>query len=121
MLEFFHPTLVKAMQNIMFRLRFLDAQVLEKYHTTLVKAMQVLLLLATSLQRLFYAAAQVLEYSHSSRQLLGIQVDAAINKGSWGGPVFDRRGRCIGTSMAIDIFSLPHSAICAGQNVNCSP
>ncbi|QDZ24599.1 DegP-like serine protease [Chloropicon primus] len=35
-------------------------------------------------------------YVHGSRELLGIQIDAAINSGNSGGPVFDRNGRCCG-------------------------
>lgn len=39
---------------------------------------------------------QVTEYSHGTTDLLGIQIDAAINGGNSGGPVFDERGRCVG-------------------------
>ncbi|GAX77308.1 hypothetical protein CEUSTIGMA_g4754.t1 [Chlamydomonas eustigma] len=39
---------------------------------------------------------EVIEYTHSGRGLLAIQVDAAVNSGSWGGPVIDAAGRCVG-------------------------
>ena len=39
---------------------------------------------------------EVTSYVHGSRELLGIQIDAAINSGNSGGPVFDREGRCCG-------------------------
>merc|ERR1719235_2031170 len=35
-------------------------------------------------------------YVHGSRELLGVQIDAAINSGNSGGPVFDRDGCCTG-------------------------
>lgn len=39
---------------------------------------------------------EVTSYVHGSKELLGIQIDAAINSGNSGGPVFDREGRCVG-------------------------
>ena len=36
------------------------------------------------------------EYAHGSTDLLGIQIDAAINGGNSGGPVFNRFGECVG-------------------------
>ena len=39
---------------------------------------------------------EVTSYVHGSRELLGIQIDAAINSGNSGGPVFDRNGTCVG-------------------------
>lgn len=39
---------------------------------------------------------EVTSYVHGSRELLGIQIDAAINSGNSGGPVFDRNGNCCG-------------------------
>ena len=35
-------------------------------------------------------------YVHGSRELLGVQIDAAINSGNSGGPVFDRDRNCVG-------------------------
>lgn len=40
-------------------------------------------------------APQVIEYSHSGRSLLALQVDAPLNNGVWGGPVF-WRGQVVG-------------------------
>ena len=39
---------------------------------------------------------QVTEYSHGGTDLLGVQIDAAINSGNSGGPVFNKRGQCVG-------------------------
>lgn len=39
---------------------------------------------------------EVTQYAHGSCDLLGIQIDAAINSGNSGGPVFDEQGICIG-------------------------
>jgi len=38
----------------------------------------------------------VTQYSHGSCHLLAIQIDAAINSGNSGGPVFDEHGVCVG-------------------------
>jgi S1-C subfamily serine protease len=37
-------------------------------------------------------------YAHSSSELLGIQIDAAINSGNSGGPVFSDDGSCVGVA-----------------------
>ena len=37
-------------------------------------------------------------YAHSSAELLGIQIDAAINSGNSGGPVFSDDGSCVGVA-----------------------
>jgi hypothetical protein len=37
-------------------------------------------------------------YAHSNCELLGVQIDAAINAGNSGGPVFDSRGLCVGVA-----------------------
>ncbi|KAI9078031.1 hypothetical protein K1719_039956 [Acacia pycnantha] len=35
-------------------------------------------------------------YVHGSTELLGVQIDAAINSGSCGGPAFNGKGKCVG-------------------------
>ncbi|KAL4419940.1 hypothetical protein ABPG75_007038 [Micractinium tetrahymenae] len=39
---------------------------------------------------------EVTGYAHGGAELLGIQVDAAINSGNSGGPAFNDRGECVG-------------------------
>ncbi|MEW5317074.1 MAG: hypothetical protein WDW38_008405 [Sanguina aurantia] len=39
---------------------------------------------------------EVTDYSHGSTDLLAIQIDAAINGGNSGGPVFNKRCECVG-------------------------
>ncbi|WIA23171.1 hypothetical protein OEZ86_010064 [Tetradesmus obliquus] len=39
---------------------------------------------------------EVTSYVHGAAELLGIQIDAAINSGNSGGPAFNSSGRCIG-------------------------
>ncbi|CAL4983626.1 unnamed protein product [Urochloa decumbens] len=39
---------------------------------------------------------QTLQYVHASSELLGLQIDAAINDGNSGGPAFNDRGKCVG-------------------------
>jgi len=39
---------------------------------------------------------EVTEYTHGSTDLLAIQIDAAINGGNSGGPVFNSKGECCG-------------------------
>uniref|UniRef100_A0A162A0J9 Protease Do-like PDZ domain-containing protein n=1 Tax=Daucus carota subsp. sativus TaxID=79200 RepID=A0A162A0J9_DAUCS len=39
---------------------------------------------------------EILSYAHVSTELLGLQIDAAINSGNSGGPAFNDRGACVG-------------------------
>jgi S1-C subfamily serine protease len=39
---------------------------------------------------------EVTAYAHGATELLGVQIDAAINSGNSGGPVFNDSGQCVG-------------------------
>uniref|UniRef100_A0A803L8S4 Protease Do-like PDZ domain-containing protein n=1 Tax=Chenopodium quinoa TaxID=63459 RepID=A0A803L8S4_CHEQI len=39
---------------------------------------------------------EILSYTHGESELLGLQVDAAINAGNSGGPAFSDKGNCVG-------------------------
>lgn len=39
---------------------------------------------------------EVLSYVHGATELLGVQIDAAINAGNSGGPAFNDKGQCVG-------------------------
>lgn len=39
---------------------------------------------------------EILSYVHGSTELLGLQIDAAINSGNSGGPAFNDQGNCVG-------------------------
>ncbi|KAF5734179.1 hypothetical protein HS088_TW16G00624 [Tripterygium wilfordii] len=39
---------------------------------------------------------EILSYVHGSTELLGLQIDAAINSGNSGGPAFNHKGKCVG-------------------------
>ncbi|KAI9121159.1 hypothetical protein K1719_008192 [Acacia pycnantha] len=39
---------------------------------------------------------EILSYVHGSTELLGLQIDAAINSGNSGGPAFNDKGQCVG-------------------------
>ncbi|KAJ4902668.1 Protease Do-like 9 [Raphanus sativus] len=39
---------------------------------------------------------EILSYVHGSTELLGLQIDAAINSGNSGGPAFNDKGKCVG-------------------------
>jgi len=49
---------------------------------------------------------QTTQYSHGSMDLLGIQIDAAINGGNSGGPVFNKRGQCCGIAFQVRCYIL---------------
>ncbi|XP_074316890.1 protease Do-like 9 isoform X2 [Silene latifolia] len=41
---------------------------------------------------------EILSYVHGSTELLGLQIDAAINSGNSGGPAFNDKGKCVGVA-----------------------
>ncbi|KAM5581580.1 protease Do-like 9 [Rosa sericea] len=50
---------------------------------------------------------EILSYVHGSTELLGMQIDAAINSGNSGGPAFNDKGKCVG----IAFQSLKHEDV----------
>ncbi|KAK3225317.1 hypothetical protein Dsin_005179 [Dipteronia sinensis] len=50
---------------------------------------------------------EILSYVHGSTELLGLQIDAAINSGNSGGPAFSDKGNCVG----IAFQSLKHEDV----------
>lgn len=44
---------------------------------------------------------EVVPYAFSGRQLLSVQVDAAVNPGCWGGGLFNARGECVGVLLQV--------------------
>ncbi|KAF7819619.1 protease Do-like 9 [Senna tora] len=50
---------------------------------------------------------EILSYVHGSTELLGLQIDAAINSGNSGGPAFSDKGKCVG----IAFQSLKHEDV----------
>ncbi|GMG99341.1 hypothetical protein Nepgr_001181 [Nepenthes gracilis] len=50
---------------------------------------------------------EILSYVHGSTELLGLQIDAAINSGNSGGPAFNDEGKCVG----IAFQSLKHEDV----------
>ncbi|XP_057952959.1 protease Do-like 9 [Malania oleifera] len=50
---------------------------------------------------------EILSYVHGSTELLGVQIDAAINSGNSGGPAFNDKGNCVG----IAFQSLKHEDV----------
>ena len=41
---------------------------------------------------------EVTNYAHGGIDLLGVQIDAAINSGNSGGPAFNSKGECVGVA-----------------------
>ena len=50
---------------------------------------------------------EVTSYVHGAAELLGVQIDAAINSGNSGGPAFNNRGQCVG--IAFQSLKVPSS------------
>ncbi|XP_038984047.1 protease Do-like 9 [Phoenix dactylifera] len=50
---------------------------------------------------------EILSYVHGTTELLGLQIDAAINSGNSGGPAFNDKGKCVG----IAFQSLKHDDV----------
>jgi len=52
---------------------------------------------------------EVTSYVHGAAELLGVQIDAAINSGNSGGPAFNNRGQCVGIAFQSLKVSAPAS------------
>ncbi|KAK3232856.1 hypothetical protein CYMTET_56808 [Cymbomonas tetramitiformis] len=44
---------------------------------------------------------EVTPYAHGASELLGVQIDAAINSGNSGGPAFNSAGECVGVAFQV--------------------
>ena len=55
---------------------------------------------------------EVTSYVHGAAELLGVQIDAAINSGNSGGPAFNNRGQCVGIAFqSLKVTHLPWHAL----------
>ncbi len=52
---------------------------------------------------------EVTSYVHGSSELLGMQIDAAINSGNSGGPAFNGKGECVGIAFQVKLVGLTGS------------
>ena len=58
---------------------------------------------------------EVTSYVHGAAELLGVQIDAAINSGNSGGPAFNNRGQCVGIAFqSLKVHTLPWHAQAEG-------
>ena len=56
---------------------------------------------------------EVTAYVHGSAELLGVQIDAAINSGNSGGPAFNARGQCVGIAFqSLKVLGTSTCGIC---------
>jgi S1-C subfamily serine protease len=44
---------------------------------------------------------EVTAYAHGASELLGVQIDAAINSGNSGGPALNSEGQCVGVAFQV--------------------
>lgn len=53
---------------------------------------------SVSVTRGVVSRIELTQYEHGGKELLGIQIDAAINAGNSGGPAFNDAGQCVGVA-----------------------
>lgn len=58
---------------------------------------------------------EVTSYVHGAAELLGIQIDAAINSGNSGGPAFNSQGECVGIAFQSLKVGLAGFCFCFGS------
>ena len=54
---------------------------------------------------------EVTAYAHGASELLGVQVDAAINAGNSGGPALNHENKCVGVAFQV---SMRTTVLCRG-------